>query len=184
MATKQPPGGKILPTRWQEEPSETHDRRGRLKAGHRGVPRTLVALRWRQVDEQIWEAESDHIPAVMEALREKALEGDERAARCWLERVAGKVREQPAREHGGPSPEDIDGIRSTVLAAVGADASSLAATAKIRALTPCEATQAVSYLRALLPQAAVEDSAVASMTDDMLIEAVKRELSNREDKGR
>jgi hypothetical protein len=144
------------------------------------VPRTLVALRWKQVDEQIWEAESDHIPAVLEALREKALEGDERAARCWLERVAGKVREAPAREHGGPSPGDIEGIRATVLEAVGADAASLAATAKVRALTTCEATQAVSYLRALLPQAAAEDSAISSMSDEALLEAVRRELSQRE----
>jgi hypothetical protein len=38
----------------------------------------------------------------------------------------------------------------------------------------------VSYLRALLPQAAAEDSAISSMSDEALLEAVRRELSQRE----
>lgn len=181
MATKQPPGGKILPKRWEEDllESPTHDRHGKLRPGHRGIPRTAIALRWRQVDEQIWEAESDHIPAVMEALRNRALDGDERAARVWLDRVAGKVREQPEREHGGPAPEDLDGIRATVLKAIGADASSLAATAQTRPLTPQETAQAVAYLRAMLPQATAEVGQVASMSDAELLEAVRAEVAKR-----
>jgi hypothetical protein len=183
MATKQPPVGRILPKRWEEDESTTHDRHGRLKPGRRGpVPTSSAARRWKAIDEATWEAEGQYVPDVLEALRKKALEGDERAARIWLERVAGKAREQPERARVTlPAPTDIDGIRAAVLAAMGADAASLAATAVERALTAVEAQQATAYLRAITPQAAAEESKLAGMTDEQLLEAVRLEVARREE---
>jgi hypothetical protein len=181
MATKRDDDVSMEPRRWHTEESETHDRHGRFKPGNRAGLKISIANRWKILDESVYDNESQYVLDVLRAMREKALDGDERAARLWLERVAGKPREAPDRAPVEIAPQDIDAVRTTLIRAVGREAASLAATAQERALTVDEAAQAVSYLRALLPQVSAEADAVRSMSDQELLTQVEAELAKHKE---